>query len=151
MEAMNPLSEIEVLIIERACERLVLDFVDRSDRQDYEGLAGLFASDAVLVRPNGESLAGPAAILKSYQSRPAGRITRHICTNIRVTVISPERARGISYAVVYSASANEPPESHFGVKAEARHMVGEFEDEFVRTPQGWRFANRRCRFIMHTS
>jgi hypothetical protein len=136
--------------IERICERLVLDFVDHGDRQDYAALAALFASDATLVRPNGEALAGAAAILKSYQSRPAGRITRHICTNIRITVLSAERARGFSYAVVYSAKANEPAEAHFGVRADERVLIGEFDDEFVRTPEGWRFAKRGCRFVMHT-
>ena len=74
MEELSHLSAADVLVIERACERLVLDFVDRSDKQDYEGLAALFTSNASLVRPNGESLTGAAAILKSYQSRPAGRI-----------------------------------------------------------------------------
>jgi uncharacterized protein (TIGR02246 family) len=150
METMSTLSEVEITIIERACARLVLDFVDRSDQRDHEGLAALFAPDACLVRPNGESLIGRAAILESYRSRPAGRITRHICTNVRITVLSAERARGISYAVVYSANENAPPDGHFGVKADARRLVGEFEDEFVRTTDGWRFANRRCRFVMHT-
>jgi len=138
-------------MIEHACQRLVLDFVDRSDRQDYEALTALFDSNASLVRPNGEALTGATAILKSYQSRPAGRITRHICTNIRISVLSPERARGFSYAVVYSANANDASEGHFGAKADARVLIGEFDDEFVRTAQGWRFANRRCRFVMHTS
>ena len=147
---MSNLSLSDIQLIEHDCERLVLDFVDRSDRQDYEALAALFASNASLVRPNGEALTGSAAILKSYQSRPAGRITRHICTNIRITVNSTESARGFSYAVVYSANANDAAETHFGVRADARVLVGEFDDEFVRTPQGWRFANRRCRFVMHT-
>jgi hypothetical protein len=151
METMSSLSELEILTIERACERLVLDFVDRSDRRDHEGLAALFTPDACLVRPNGESLTGRAAIFESYKSRPAGRITRHICTNIRITVLSAERARGMSYAVVYSANESEPPIGHFGLKADARQLVGEFEDEFVRTPDGWRFSNRRCRFTMHTA
>lgn len=103
-----------------------------------------------MVRPNGDSLIGREAILKSYTSRPGGRITRHICTNIRITVESPERARGSSYAVVYSAVPERPPTAHFGIEAETRHLVGEFEDEFVRTPDGWRIQTRRARFVMHT-
>jgi hypothetical protein len=136
--------------IARACERLVLDFAHFSDSQDYESLAGLFAPNGTMVRPSGDSFVGRAAIIESYRSRPAGRITRHVCTNIRITIESADRAHGLTYAVVYSANANQPPEAHFGVKADPRQLVGEFEDEFVRTEEGWRIASRRARFVMHT-
>src|SRR5262245_49260567 len=106
--------------IEGACERLVLDFAYFSDRQEYEALAALFIPDGTMVRPAGDVLVGQAAILKAYQARPAGRITRHVCSNIRITVESPDRARGITYAVVYSANSSEPPEAHFGLKTDSR-------------------------------
>jgi SnoaL-like domain len=136
--------------VERACERLVLDFAYFSDSQDYQSLAGLFTPNGTMVRPSGDPLVGRAAIIASYQSRPAGRIGRHICTNIRITVESPDRARGLTYAIVYSANAKQPPEAHFGVKADPRQLIGEFEDEFVRTDEGWRIALRRARFVMNT-
>ena len=136
--------------IERACERLVLNLAYFSDNQDYDALAALFTPDGKMVRPAGDVLFGQAAIIQSYRSRPPGRITRHICTNIRITVDSADHARGITYAIVYSGSANEPPEAHFGVKLDARHLIGEFEDEFVLTVEGWRIASRRARFVMHT-
>jgi len=136
--------------IERACERLVLDFAYYSDRQEYEALAALFTRDGTMVRPTGDSLAGRDAILKAYQSRGAGRITRHVCTNIRIVVDSVDRARGLTYAVVYAANANQPPEAHFGIRMEPRQLVGEFEDEFVRTDEGWRIASRRARFVMNS-
>ena len=138
------------LASERACERLVLDFAHFSDRQDYQSLAELFVPDGIMMRPSGDPLIGREAIVKSYQSRPGGRITRHVCTNIRITVESAHRAHGLTYAVVYSANSNEPPEAHFGIKADARHLIGEFEDEFVRTAEGWRIESRRARFVMHT-
>ena len=31
----------------------------------------------------------------------------------------------------------------------AHEWIGEFEDEFVRTAEGWRIAARRARFVMH--
>jgi hypothetical protein len=136
--------------IERACERLVLDFAYYSDRQENEALAALFTRNGTMQRPAGDVLIGRAAILQSYESRGAGRMTRHICTNIRITVESEDRATGLTYAIVYSANATRPPEAHFGIKADPRQLVGEFEDEFVRTDEGWRFAARRARFVMHT-
>jgi hypothetical protein len=135
--------------IERACERLVLDFAYFSDRQEYEALASLFTPGGTMIRPNGDALSGRAAILAAYRSRPGGRITRHICTNIRITAEAPDRAAGLTYAIVYSAKTGQTPDAHFGIPAEPRQLVGEFEDEFALTPEGWRIATRRARFVMH--
>jgi uncharacterized protein (TIGR02246 family) len=145
---MDPMTDTS---IERACERLVLDFAYFSDSQNHDALAALFTPDAIMVRPNGDSLAGREAIRKAYQARPAGRITRHICTNIRITVESPDLARGLTYAIVYSATADRLPEAHFGIGADPRHLIGEFEDEFARTDEGWRIQFRTARFVMHTA
>jgi hypothetical protein len=141
---------MDTIAIERVCERLVLDFVFFSDHQQPEALSQLFADNGVMHRPNGDSLIGRDAIYQAYQSRPPGRLTRHICTNIRITIDSADRARGVSYALIYSANLNQPSYAHFGIETEPRHIVGEFEDEFVRTPEGWRFAVRHARFVMHT-
>jgi hypothetical protein len=142
---MDPMTDIS---IERACERLVLDFAHFSDHQEYEALAALFIPEGKMVRPSGDVLHGREAIIASYRSRPAGRMTRHICTNIRISVVNPDFSRGLSYAVVYSANANQKPESHFGHKADPRQLIGEFEDEFVRTEEGWRIASRVARFVL---
>jgi hypothetical protein len=137
--------------IEQACERLVLDFTYFSDHRENEALADLFTPDGIMTRPSGDRLVGRDAILKEYESRPAGRIARHFCTNIRIVVESDNRARGLTYALVYSALAHEPPLQHFGPRVEPRQLIGEFEDEFVRTDDGWKIASRSARFVMHTA
>jgi hypothetical protein len=135
--------------IERACERLVLDFAYFSDYQDPDALGALFTADGRMERPSGDALIGRDAIVKSYRARPGGRVTRHVCTNIRITVESVDRARGLTYAVVYAANANTLADGHFGIPAEPRQLVGEFADEFVKTEEGWRIASRVARFVMH--
>ena len=80
-------SVIDRLAIERACERLVLDFAYYSDHQEYEPLAQLFAADGIMERPGMASVVGREAILQAYRARPAGRMTRHVCSNIRITGI----------------------------------------------------------------
>jgi len=53
--------------------------------------------------------------------------------------------------VVLIAGPDEPAaHSQFGYKADARQLIGEFDDEFVKTPEGWRFSSRRGRVILHT-
>jgi hypothetical protein len=39
---------------------------------------------------------------------------------------------------------------HFGRPADAKQLVGEFEDEFERTPHGWQIRARLARFVLHT-
>ena len=121
-------------VIDRACERLVLDFAYYSDHREYESLGALFTEQGIMTRPSGARLDGRSAIVAAYQATPANRVTRHICTNIRITVESADRARGFTYAVVYSNSGTP--------------RVGEFEDDFVRTPEGWRIAARIARFVI---
>src|SRR5262245_32744671 len=144
---MAVMTEHEILLIERACERLVIDFAYYSDRKDYEALGALFAEEGSMTRPTGDPLVGRAAIIQSYRSRPANRITRHVCTNNRIDVESSDGARGLTYAVVYSANAGQTPEAHFGITAEARGLGGDSECQFVRPAEGWRFATRHGRLV----
>jgi hypothetical protein len=111
-----------------------VDFAYFSDRREYDLLGALFVADGTMTRPSGNVLAGREAIVRSYKATPAERVTRHICTNIRIEVESVDQARGMTYALVYSTNGNP--------------RVGEFEDEFLRSPEGWRIATRIARFVI---
>jgi len=39
---------------------------------------------------------------------------------------------------------------HYGAKCDPRTLIGELEDQFRLTMDGWRIAERRARFVMHT-
>ncbi|MCP5145206.1 MAG: nuclear transport factor 2 family protein [Gammaproteobacteria bacterium] len=145
----SEISAAEKLAIERACERVVLDAVHGNDSRDYKLLAAMFTTDGTLHRPSGPPLIGREAIEASYLQRPADRITRHLVTNIRVEITSPSTTHVLSYALVYAASTARPAEGNFGLPAETRHLVGEFEDEMVFTDEGWRIRERHARFVMH--
>lgn len=140
----------ERLLIERACERVVLDSVHYNDSGDFAAMAALFTVDAVLHRPSGAPLTGRDAIVASYRQRPADRITRHICSNMRVTLLEDGKAHVLTYALLYAADASATPDRHFGVPAEPRHLVGEFADTLVCTDEGWRICERVGRFVMHS-
>jgi ketosteroid isomerase-like protein len=149
---MGALTDAEVMLIERACERLINEFFEAIDLRDEARLDNLFTADATYARPISPDtvVSGRDAIRKLFEARPSGRVTRHICSNVRITVESAERAIGIHRVVLIMGPDQPPPDPQFGYQAEARQLIGEFADVFVKTPQGWRFQARRGRVILHT-
>jgi hypothetical protein len=149
---MSTLSDLEVLVIERACEKLIYAFFEALDLRNDAHLANLFTEDATYARPIDPHtvIGGRDTIVKTFAARPAGRVSRHLCSNVHITVDSANRAHG-THRVVLIAGPDEPAaHPQFGYKADARQLVGEFDDEFVKTPEGWRFASRRGRVLLHT-
>lgn len=137
------------LAVESACKNLVAQAAFLTDRQDHEAFVQCFAVNGELTRPGGQPLVGRDAILASYRGRPADRITRHLVTNTFMTEIGPDYARAISYVLLWSTSTEQPEEA-FGRKANARQVLGEFNDRFELTDEGWRIAQREASFVMYT-
>jgi hypothetical protein len=149
---MSALTDVEVMVIERACERLINEFFEAIDLRNEAHLDKLFAADATYARPISPDtiVSGRDAIRELFEARPAGRVTRHLCSNVRITVESAERAIGIHRVVLVTGPDQPPADPQFGYQADARQLIGEFADVFVKTPQGWRFHARRGRVILHT-
>ena len=139
-------SELDAVVARQACHDLVIRFVSCNDKRDAQGVAALFAEDGMLVRPNGDTLTGPAAIAAAYADRPADRITRHLVGNVLIDVSSPTTATGTSTVLLWSGSAADAA-GPFGRPMKNREVMGEFEDSFVKTPGGWRIARREARFV----
>jgi ketosteroid isomerase-like protein len=148
---MNGLTEIEIALIERACERLVHDFADFVDAREHHLLANLFTEDATYCRPIEPNvvIAGRERIFSMFDSRPK-RITRHLCANVRITVKDRDHASGSSRVILIAAAAEQTPDPQFGYKTDARQLIGGYDDEYVRTPQGWRFAARCGHVLLQT-
>lgn len=111
--------------------RLVHLYAQLNDAARWAEVAALYASDGSMTRPTApdEPVIGRAAILAAFEARPP-RTTRHVCANVVIDVESETLARGTSAMLLYTA-ADKPP------------LIGGFEDRFVRTDDGWRFAERR--------
>lgn len=126
-----------------ACESLSIAYARAIDFRDYDAFAELFAEDGVL--DTGRPLNGKDAIAKSIKQRSDELRSRHVLTNIFIDVIDDDNARGISYLTLYrhvgKASLEAGPAPFGGPAA-----VGHYEDRFVRTDQGWRFARRKLQF-----
>jgi hypothetical protein len=145
------LSDLDTLAIERACERLIYEFFEAIDNRNERHLANLLITDCTYARPIEPNtiIGGIENVVKAFEARPGGRVTRHICSNVRITVETATRARGNHRVVLISGSSDSPAHPQFGFKADARQLVGEFDDEFVKTSAGWRFASRRGRVVLH--
>ena len=124
------MTEDERRAIEADCARLVALYANLNDAARWDEVAALYADDGVMFRPTAPDtpITGRAAILAAFQGRPP-RQTRHLCANIVITAEGPDRASGHSAMVLF--------------QPDAAPLVGSFHDRFVRTAQGWRFAERR--------
>ncbi len=132
------MDDLQRLAIERECQRLVLLFARSNDDWDHETLASLFAEDCTFARPldPDHPYHGRAAVHAIFRDRKP-RLTRHVMTNILIDVISPDEARGSSYVTMVSSAKVDGPSEGEGI------FFGGFDDEFVRTADGWKFKARR--------
>ena len=138
--------------IEGACQRLVIEFAEAVDAQDYERLREVFAPDATFARPTDPEaiIRGIDSIIAAYAGRPPNRLTQHLCTNIHITADSNDSARGTCRVLLFLADASDPDAPGKGRKAALGQLLGVFTDRFHRTEHGWRITERRGRLLMHT-
>lgn len=139
---------MQQLLIEQACTKLVNQFAVFNDQGRFAELAALFTDSASYARPIAPDalISGRDNIRATFEARPKERAGRHIISNIVIDVKDPERATGLCYALLYSGSTDKPAEK-FGLQAVGPQLVGEFHDEFVLTPAGWKFQVRKGRII----
>ncbi|MDP3676038.1 MAG: nuclear transport factor 2 family protein [Novosphingobium sp.] len=115
-----------------AIRDLLARYTYNGDRGRVAELAACFAPDGVLEFP-GTRAQGPAAIeqaLRGGERDPQRTFVRHHITNPLIEV-EGDAATARSYFAV--TSNNGPDHS------------GTYDDQLIRTGQGWRFARRRVR------
>ncbi|MCI3270066.1 nuclear transport factor 2 family protein [Streptomyces cylindrosporus] len=136
---MDPL---ERLLAERACERLVLDFVHRLDLGEPASVAGLFTEHGVWEWPppgDGRRSVGRAELRAYFGARPPDKLSRRVMSNIRVTLTSPDTAEATSYFTTYRVEGWTGDMLPAGPPVQ----VGHYEDEFRRVNGQWLLAHRR--------
>ena len=139
----DPLSVLERVEIERACERLVYLYSRALDLGEMHAAADCFAEHGSLARPMkpDEIIQGRESIRASLLSRPKTLLTRHLATNIVIDVETRDSARGLSYLTLIATTPPTGAAAPFG--AEGPLYVGEFRDRFVRESGAWKFLERR--------
>jgi len=148
---MAEFSKAEMLHAEQECHALAIEYAEIVDSLEYERLPEIFAEDAVLIRPGNaqETVRGLNNIVASFTSRPRNRLTYHIMSNIRVRVETPETASGTCRVLLFTSDASEPQTAE-GRKVSSKQLMGTYHDRYVRTKNGWRFAERRGGILYHT-
>lgn len=134
------MDELQRMLIEHACQKLMINYSHRIDEHDADGFAALFAEDAT-YKPAVEPapLVGREAIRRWAREYPAQRLTRHVCGNLLVDVLDHDRAIGSSYAVVFREPT--PMGAEISSRVTPRAVV-KYHDEFRSTGEGWRFSLR---------
>ncbi|NQV80371.1 MAG: nuclear transport factor 2 family protein [Alphaproteobacteria bacterium] len=133
------MTDLERMLIEHACERLIMLYALHADTYAPDAVAGLFTDDAVLNRGDGDAV-GRAAILAAFNRRRPDAAVRHISTNVVIDVDSEDSARGVSTMTLYRRFGTmDLPQP-----LEPAEMIADYHDTFRRTPDGWRFAHRRA-------
>lgn len=130
----------ERMLIERECERLVTLYCHYVDHGEAARIADLFTKDGVWSGP-GARMEGEDQVRKGFQARQdnKARMSRHVCNNLLVDVIDEDHATGTVYLTLYRHDGDED-RSFSPIEGPA--LVGEYQDRFVRTAEGWRFAER---------
>ena len=129
------MTDAERRAIEQDCERLIKQYVNLNDAQDWPAVAALYAEDARFARPSqpGVFVEGRAAILASFLARPP-RAQRHVIANVVVEVEGANHARAFSVIVLYQGDPAAPGE--LPAMSANSPLVGTFADRLVRTSDG---------------
>ena len=126
--------------IERECERLIAQYCHYVDHGEAARIADLFSEDGRWWNV-AASWDGQQAIREGFQRRQdnAGRMSRHVCTNVLVDVISDTEATAVTYMSLYFHDGEPGRDSS---PTDCLQKLGEYRDRFVKTEDGWRFARR---------
>ncbi|HKX78087.1 MAG TPA: nuclear transport factor 2 family protein [Novosphingobium sp.] len=132
------MSDLNTLLAERACERLMLDYCECVDTRQFERLVALFAKEGILNRSDTGEMKGRAVIGEFFDKLTTDPLI-HVASNSLITVTGPETAEATSYVTVYRSYR----ENAAGLpKLEAPYVVARYVDKFVVEDGEWKIGYR---------
>ena len=135
------MDDLQTLLDERACLRLMTDYCLHLDNRQVEPFLDLFTPDATWIQVNEPPypLVGREAIRGFVDARPTRKINRHMMVNPQVTLDGPDRATGFSIGLVVDGPRGD---GVLPVPLNGIELLVEYRDSFTRTANGWRIARR---------
>lgn len=84
---------------------------------------------------------GQESIRAGFQNREdnTARMSRHICNNFQLNQVTADEAQGTVYLTLYRHDGRA--DRKFS-PLNGPTMVGEYQDHFIRTTDGWRIKHR---------
>ena len=136
------MDDLARLLAERACERLIVRYCQLVDLGHAAQIADLFCEDGEW-RGVDLHLQGRDQIRAWFTEREqlTRRVSRHLCTNVAVDLLSDDEAQSLCYMVNYRHDSRDG-DPQLPVTLEIPKFVGELHDRFRRTADGWRFQSR---------
>lgn len=147
------MNDLEQLLIEQACTRLVNEYVRRIDTIDTMKGYELFTDDCQLIlRNRSKTFNGRKEYEHIAQNQKDGQHTgkylqRHIVSGIMIDVKDSDHASGSCLVLLYRSKwdlANGPSPV---LAPEMFH----WHDEFVRTPDGWKYSKHEISPFVYVS
>lgn len=138
------MDDIQRMLIERECERLINQYCLFVDFGEASRIAELFTEDGWWENES-IRMEGREGIRRNFSHRQGvtRRTSRHLCTNVLIDVVDEDHATGVCYLINYRHDSRSG-EAEYPAPSDAPKFVGEYRDTFVRTSEGWRFATRHC-------
>lgn len=130
--------------VQLACEQLAIGYARASDVGDAHQAAACFTEDGQLDMPGGRSFIGRDAIRQRLIDQPADQVSRHVLSNISIELRSPDHAVGQCYVTMYRGARTT---SAGALPLDGPYLVGQYDDEYRRTAEGWRLARRKLTTI----
>jgi len=134
------MDDIEHMLIERECSRLVTAYCHLIDHGEAARVVDLFSEDATWAT-QGVKMAGREQLRAGFEHRQdqTERMSRHVCHNFHCNVIDENHAEGVVYLTLYR-NDGDPDRKISPLVGPA--VVGEYRDRFERTADGWRISHR---------
>jgi 3-phenylpropionate/cinnamic acid dioxygenase small subunit len=119
-----------------AIEALVIEYAWLLDHRRFDDVVSLFTDDADL-KIRGQKIRGAEGLQKWLDQRAASqgqRSSQHQMSLLRLEFVDDNTVRGTAGLVLHVAKS--------GSSGSYVDLVGEYQDEYARTDDGWRFRSR---------
>lgn len=133
--------------IERECTDILLQNSRLTDHEEWDKAVALFTPDVVFKGiASGVTAVGREANVESMKSRIKDQWRRRMISNVMVTVHDADHASVTAYWTMYKHKKADVLDGKIP-DATPTHFC-ETDDEFVRTDEGWRIAQREFNEII---
>lgn len=72
-------------------------------------------------------------------------------TSSQTTIIDKDHATGIQYIAVYTNTPDKPVKEDESIAVKGPSRMGKYFDKYERTPDGWKFTERRLQTVFTTA